>query len=82
MYESSMTEVDCPVGVMDGFKVHQGSGLSPFSFAMKMNRLTNEFRQESPWTIMFADDIMIHNESGERVDENLERLGICAVKKN
>lgn len=28
--------------------------LSPFLFSMVMNRLTDEFGQESAWTVMFA----------------------------
>ena len=31
-------------------------------FAMVMERLTNEVRQESPWTMMFADDTVICSE--------------------
>lgn len=46
------------VGVTDGFKVgvglHLGSSLSPFLFAVMMDRLTNQARQESTWTIMFV----------------------------
>ncbi|XP_062865903.1 uncharacterized protein LOC134328668 [Trichomycterus rosablanca] len=63
MYEDSRTVVRCAVGVTDSFKVevglHQGSALSPFLFALVMDRLTDEVRQESPWTMMFADDIVI-----------------------
>ncbi|KAK3538598.1 hypothetical protein QTP86_006973 [Hemibagrus guttatus] len=32
-----------------------------------------EVRQESPWAMMFADDIVICSESREQVEENLER---------
>ncbi|KAL7841080.1 hypothetical protein SRHO_G00247710 [Serrasalmus rhombeus] len=77
MYEDSETVVRCAVGVTNGFKVkvglHQGSALSPFLFAMVMDRLTDEVRQEAPWTMMFADDIEICGESREQVEENLER---------
>ncbi|KAK3507009.1 hypothetical protein QTP70_000327 [Hemibagrus guttatus] len=38
-----------------------------------MDRLSEEVRQESPWTMMFADDIVICSESREQVEENLER---------
>ncbi|KAK3560442.1 hypothetical protein QTP86_008437 [Hemibagrus guttatus] len=38
-----------------------------------MNQLSEEVRQESPWTMMFADDIVICSESREQVEENLER---------
>ena len=52
MYEDSITTVRCAVEMTEGFKVevelNQGSILSPFLFAMVMNRLTNEVRQEFP----------------------------------
>ncbi|KAK3551026.1 hypothetical protein QTP70_011419 [Hemibagrus guttatus] len=40
---------------------------------MVMDQLSEEVRQESPWTMMFADDIVICSESREQVEENLER---------
>ena len=43
-----------------------------FLFAMVMDRLTDEVRQESLWMIMFADDIMICSESRKQVYEDLE----------
>ncbi|KAK3561668.1 hypothetical protein QTP86_012489 [Hemibagrus guttatus] len=43
------------------------------SCAIVMNQLSEEVRQESPWTMMFADDIVICSESREQVEENLER---------
>ncbi|KAK3550772.1 hypothetical protein QTP70_004610 [Hemibagrus guttatus] len=38
-----------------------------------MDQLSEEVRQESPWTMMFADDIVICSESREQAEENLER---------
>ncbi|KAI5106050.1 hypothetical protein C0J45_3747 [Silurus meridionalis] len=38
-----------------------------------MERLTDEVRQKSPWTMMFADDIVICGESSEQVKKSLER---------
>ncbi|XP_061649478.1 band 4.1-like protein 5 isoform X3 [Phyllopteryx taeniolatus] len=77
MYEGSRTVVRCAVGVTDKFKVevrlHPGSALSPFLFAGVMDRLTDEVRLESPWTVMFADDIVICSESREQVEEQLKR---------
>ncbi|KAK3515626.1 hypothetical protein QTP70_024868, partial [Hemibagrus guttatus] len=77
MYERSRTVVRCAVGQTEEFKVevglHQGSALSPFLFAIVMDQLSEEVRQESPWTMMFADDIVICSESRDQVEENLER---------
>ncbi|KAK3518329.1 hypothetical protein QTP86_018784, partial [Hemibagrus guttatus] len=77
MYERSLTVVRCAVGQTEEFKVevglHQGSALSPFLFAIVMDQLSEEVRQESSWMMMFADDIVICSESREQVEENLER---------
>ncbi|KAK3570545.1 hypothetical protein QTP86_022081 [Hemibagrus guttatus] len=77
MYERSRTVVRCAVGQTEEFNVevglHQGSALSTFLFAIVMDQLSEEVRQESPWTMMFADDIVICSESREQVEENLER---------
>ncbi|KAK3570175.1 hypothetical protein QTP86_015308 [Hemibagrus guttatus] len=77
MYERSRTVVRCAIGQTEEFKVevglHQGSALSPFLFAIVMDQLSEEVRQESPWTMKFADDIVICSESREQVEENLER---------
>ncbi|KAK3566282.1 hypothetical protein QTP86_030576 [Hemibagrus guttatus] len=77
MYERSRTVVRCAVGQTEEFNVevglHQGSALSPFLFAIVMDQLSEEVRQESPWTMMFADDIVICSESREQLEENLKR---------
>ncbi|KAK3545453.1 hypothetical protein QTP70_007697 [Hemibagrus guttatus] len=77
MYERSRTVVRCAVGQTEEIKVevglHQGSALSPFLFAIVMDQLSEELRQESPWTMMSADDIVICSESREQMEEILER---------
>ena len=61
---------------IESFKVkvglHQGSTLSPFLFAVIMDRLTDEERREPPWTMMFADDIVICEETRGEVERRLE----------
>ena len=53
--------------------LHQGSALSHCLFAMVMDhRMTDDIREETPWTMMFADDIVICSESKEQVEEKLE----------
>ncbi|KAK3557258.1 hypothetical protein QTP70_026078 [Hemibagrus guttatus] len=85
MYERSRTVVRCAVGQTEEFKVevglHQGSALSPFLFAIVMDQLSEEVRQESPWTMMFANDIVICSESREQVEENLERWRQPSIKQ-
>ena len=75
MYEGSETVVRCSVGTTENFKVkvglHQGSALSPFLFAVIMDRLTDEVRREPPWTMLFTDDIVICEETREEVERRL-----------
>lgn len=49
-----------------GVGSHQGSPLSSFLLVMVMDRLADEFRKESSWTMMFADGIVICSESRRR----------------
>ncbi|KAK3548376.1 hypothetical protein QTP70_011696, partial [Hemibagrus guttatus] len=78
MYERSRTVVRCAVGQTEEFKVevglYQGSALSPFLFAIMMDQMSEEVRQESPWTMMFADEIVICRENREQVE-------VCAGEK-
>ena len=76
MYEESKTVVRCAVGATESFKVkvglHQGSALSPFLFAVKMGRLTDKVRREPPWTMPFADVIVISEKTKEEGERRLE----------
>ena len=76
MHEGSKTVVRCAIGIPESFKVkvglHQGSALSPFLFAAIMDRLTNKVRRELPWTMLFADDIVICKETREELEQRLE----------
>ena len=76
MYEGNETAVRCAVGTTESFKVtvglHQGSALSPFLFAVTMDRIEDEVRREPRWTILFADDIVICEETMEEEEHRLE----------
>ncbi|KAK3545114.1 hypothetical protein QTP70_000834 [Hemibagrus guttatus] len=77
MYVRSRTMVRCAVGQTEEFKVevglHQGLGSEPLPVCYSDGHLSEEVRQKSTWTMMFADDIVICSESREQVEENLER---------
>ena len=79
MYEGSETVVRCAVRTTESFKIkvelHQGSALSPFLFAVKIDRLMDEVRREPSWTILLADDIVICEETREEVERRLESWG-------
>ena len=76
IYKESETMVRYAVGTTESFKVkvglHQGSALSLFLFAVIMDRLMDEVRREPPWTMLFADDIVICEETREEVEWRLE----------
>ena len=76
MYEGSETVVRCAVGTTESFKVkvglHQESALSPFLFAVLMDRPMDKVRREPPWTMLFADDIVSGEETREEVEQRLE----------
>ena len=62
------TVVRCAVGVIDGGVqgdggLHQGSALSRCVFAIVMDRMADEIRQDAPWTIIFVNGIVIYSES-------------------
>ena len=64
------------VGVTEEFKVgvglHQGSTLSPFLFAIIIDRLTEDIRKNAPWDMLFADDIVLSRQNHRELEEDLE----------
>ena len=85
MYEKSETVVRCAVETTESFKIkvglHQGSALSLFLFAVIMDRLTDEVRREPPWTMMFANDIVICKETRKEADMSWKKAGDMRWKK-
>ena len=76
IYEGSETVVMCAVGTTESFKVkvglHQESALSPFLFAVIMDRIMDEVWRKPLWTMLFADDIVICEETRKEVERRLE----------
>ena len=83
MYESASTQVRSSVGVTNCFEVqvglHQGSSLSPYLFNLVMDVITKDIREEAPWTMMFADDVVLCDETAAGLEEKLERWR-CALE--
>ena len=76
MYEESETTVRCAVETIERFKVevgqHYESTLSLFLLTVIMDRLADKVRREPPWTMLFADDILICTETREEVERRIE----------
>ena len=53
------------------YRKFQGA-LSPFLFAVIMDKLTDEVRRELTWTMLFADDIVIFEETREELEQRIE----------
>ena len=76
MYQDIKTCVRSSIGSTDDFTVkvglHQGSALSPYLFNLIIDVLTKEVKEEPPWSMMFADNIILCDDKREGVEENLE----------
>ncbi|KAK9069524.1 hypothetical protein SSX86_011428 [Deinandra increscens subsp. villosa] len=76
MYARMVTCVRAPVGDTNSFPVevglHQGSDLSPFLFAVVMDEVTKSIQEDIPWCMLFADDIVLVEESKQRLNDKLE----------
>ena len=44
-------------------RLHQGPTLSQFLFAKVMNEFTRAIQDEIPWCMLFADDIVLADET-------------------
>jgi Reverse transcriptase (RNA-dependent DNA polymerase) len=53
-------------------KLHQGSTLSPYIFTLVMDEITKDIQGDIPWCILFADDVVLIDESRIGVNQKLE----------
>ncbi|KAK3866891.1 hypothetical protein Pcinc_027601 [Petrolisthes cinctipes] len=70
------TRVRSAVGTTESFPVkvglHQRSALTPYLFNLLMDVLVEEVTKEAPWSMHFADDIVLVSESDEELQGKLE----------
>jgi len=52
--------------------LHQGSALSPYLFALVMDEVTRNIQWDIPWCMLFADNVVLVDESQAGVNRKLE----------
>jgi Reverse transcriptase (RNA-dependent DNA polymerase) len=67
------TNVD---GASDTFPIkiglHQGSALILYIFTLVMDEITKDIQEDIPWCMLFADDVVLIDESRIGVNQKLE----------
>ena len=76
MYDGVTKTVRSAAGLTKEFKVgvglHQGSTLSPFLFAIIIDRMTEDIRKDAAWDMLSADDIVLCRQNHRELEEDLE----------
>jgi hypothetical protein len=76
MYNNAVTSVRTNDGNTDYFPIkiglHQGLALSPYLFALVMDEVTRDIQGNIPWCMLFADDVVLVDESQTEVNRKLE----------
>nr|XP_033508478.1 secreted RxLR effector protein 78-like [Nicotiana tomentosiformis] len=80
MYDRVNTRVRTVGGDSDHFSVmmgvRQGLALSPFLFALVMDVLTHHIQEDVPWCMLFANDIVLIEETRDGVNLQLETVAV------
>ena len=76
MYDGATTTVRSAAWLTKEFNIgvgiHQGPALSPFLFAIIIDRITEDIRKDAPWDMLFADDIVLCRQNHRELEEDLE----------
>ena len=76
IYDGATTIVRSAAGLTEEFKVgvglHQGSALSPFLFAIIIDKLTENIKKDASWYMLFADDIVLSRQNHRELEEDVE----------
>jgi hypothetical protein len=84
MYDNVVTSVRTSDGYTNDFSIniglHQGSALSPYLFALVMDEVIRDIQDDIPWCMLFADDVVLVDESRTGVDQKLELWRRTAIR--
>ena len=76
MYDNVVTSVRTSDVDTDDFPIkiglHLGSALSPYLFALVMDEVTRDIQGDIPWCMLFADDVVLVDDSRTGVNRKLE----------
>ena len=61
--------------------VHQGSPLSPLLFNMVIEEATKECTKQAPWSMLYADDLVLTAETRDGVVEEFKRWKMALEKR-
>ena len=85
LYVGSNTRVVAACGLSEelglSVEVHQGSPLSSLLFNMVMEESTNECTKQAPWSMIYADDLVLTAETRDGVVEELKRWKMVLEKR-
>uniref|UniRef100_A0A914WDC8 Reverse transcriptase domain-containing protein n=1 Tax=Plectus sambesii TaxID=2011161 RepID=A0A914WDC8_9BILA len=90
LYTDVSSIIRCPAGTSARFPihvgVHQGSALSPLLFILCMDTATADIQTPHPWTLLYADDVMLANEDRIALEQQTQewnaRLGDYGMRLN
>lgn len=85
MYDGVRTKVRTVGGETNQFPgevgLHQGSALSPFLFTHVIDEVTKDIQGKLPLCMLFADDIILVDESKRGLNERLEKWRLVLETK-
>ena len=75
-YEDARTQVNTSIGLTGKITVrvglHHGSSLSPYLFDMMLDVMGRSNKEQRPWCMLFADDIVLCSTRRNHVERKLE----------
>ncbi|CAK1603707.1 unnamed protein product [Parnassius mnemosyne] len=85
LYHDVTTKVVGPAGKSEPFEVgvgvHQGSTVSPLLFNLVMDYITMDIQKSAPWSLLYADDVVLIAESLTEVQSDLTLMAGVLRKK-